>query len=556
VTPRRLLPVGLALALSCTRGGGDGTRSPGVRMSALEAMDGIELVELRVEPRGAPQRSYGEAVDHALSPIERAIVDEVGELGFTHLPAASRLAREVAVSAPDRTTVPPALVDGLMAWAGLVDPPPRLIVVELPDDRAGCDQRYTAACDSAIGSLLEQLRSVRADDARLLFGAGVVRVRGGTTRMIVSVVERTIDLQPVPRRVRSGDGVDVRGRLLGERVRPIVEVIGPRGQWQQVSPRGDGGGGGFAARVECSVGDGVYQVEVLAEGTHGPEVVANFPISCGVDVAREIRSTSEKLEPDITAEQIAAANFHLVNAVRAQRGLPALRWDDRAAAVAEAHCEDMIKNGFVGHRSPRTGDVRDRFSRAKIRGSVIRETVARGYGPAGIHDSLMRSPGHQVNILAADVTHLGVGAVVGEPETEVEGAPRPIWLTQNFFRAGGAGAPASAAELAPALRKLVDAARKTRGQQPLRWHDGLSRVADKLARAYARSRALPKGYEKDVFALGFGSVESHVASSIDFEQLAGMQTFAEPLPNVGIGVVRVREAEGETFLVVVLVASK
>ena len=81
------------------------------------------------------------------------------------MPALSAMARELAAAAPDQVNVPPSLVDGLMAWSGLVDPSPRLVVVELGSDRAGCHRRPAAACTGAIESLVDQVRSTLPDVA-------------------------------------------------------------------------------------------------------------------------------------------------------------------------------------------------------------------------------------------------------------------------------------------------------------------------------------------------------------------------------------------------------
>jgi hypothetical protein len=262
----------------------------------------------------------------------------------------------------------------------------------------------------------------------------------------------------------------------------------------------------------------------------------------------------ERLDPAVTPQQIARANFHYLNEERERRGLPALQWDDRAAAVAEEHSLDMAKHGFVGHRSPRTGEVSDRFQRARIKGSVIRENVARGYGPKGIHDSLMRSPGHRVNIVARDVTHVGIGVVIGAAESNVPNAPRPVFATQNYFRAPGAGAPADAA-LVPSLREKIDAQRSDAGLRPAQWDPGLDAIALDVAKAYARDRK-PGGFEKDVFALGYKAVETHRVESEDFFALATLDTWSLPRLGAGIGVVRVGKGDATRFLMVVLVATR
>lgn len=554
---RAALGCALALAPACQSSGTSGGHRRGDVVAPSSAdLRGITLVELEVTPRGEPASHYAAGnTTHALEAAEADIAEALAGLPMTHAPALSRMTRELARLAPDQVNVPATLVDALMAWAGIVEPPPRLVVVEIADDRIGCHRRISAGCRDALHSLVEQVRATLPDAEPLEFGVGVVALPAGRTRMMVSILERSIELEPIPASVGGGASVTLQGRLLGPRERPVVEVVDPAGNWGPV-PTAVTGDGSFRATVQCRR-RGAHQVEVLAEGPHGPEVAANFPLWCGSRPPSTISMSIERVDPSVTADQIARANFVYLNEERERRGLPALVWDPAAAEVALGHSKDMQENGFVGHRSPATGDVTSRFLRAKLSGTVIRENVARGYGPRGIHESLMRSPGHRVNILAADVTHVGIGAVLGPAETNVPGAPRPVFATQNFYRKAGAGAPERERDLAPALADRVDAARAQAGLAPAIWDAKLDKIAQKRADAHAAGKPPPDGFEKEVFALGYEAVESHKISSPDFEALAGVDLFLAPAMSAGLGVVRAHDATGiEVFVAVVLVAER
>jgi uncharacterized protein YkwD len=281
-------------------------------------------------------------------------------------------------------------------------------------------------------------------------------------------------------------------------------------------------------------------------------VAAIFPIFCGTQPPRSLRVTLEELDPRVSADQVARAIFHYLDEERRMRGLPPLEWDDRAAAVAEEHSLDMVRHGYVGHRSPRTGDVRDRFERARIRGTVVRENVARGYGPKGIHDSLMNSPGHRVNIVAEDVSHVGIGVVIADPETNVPGAPRPVFATQNFFRKPGAGAP-SDEQLVPTMHARVDAVRKDARLPPATWDPGLDAIALRVAQAYARGRQ-PGRFDAEVFDLGYEAVQTHRVESPDYDALATLDVWNEQSLHAGVGIVPVGRGDDRRFLMVVLIA--
>lgn len=542
----------LGLACGAPSPGSNGrSRAPSAD-SRAEDLAGISLHELEIGPRGPWADRYGAAMKHELSPTEAAIGQALRSLPVDHSSALSRVTREITRTAPDRVNMPPALVDGLMAWGGLVDPPPRLVVVEMPEDPEGCHARPGPGCQPAIDSLVQQVRLTMPKDAQLEYGVGVARVAGGATRMIVAVLEKSIQLEPVPVSLGARENVVLRGRLLAELRRPTLEIIDPRGDWSS-TPATVETDGGFEVTMSCRGIRGPHQVEILAEGLHGPEVAANFPVYCGTRPPRSLTVTLERLAPAVTPGQIARANFHYLNEERQRRGLPPLKWDDRAAAVAEQHSMDMAENGFVGHRSPRTGDVRDRFERARIKGTVIRENVARSYGPKGMHDSLMSSPGHRVNIVAPDVTHVGIGVVIGEPETNVSEAPRPLFATQNFFRKPGAGAPADA-DLVPEMRAKIDAMRASARLPRVQWDRRLDTIALRVAKSYARGRA-PGRFDEDVFALGYAAVETHRVESPDFDALAMMEAWKQRSLHAGVGIVPVGRGDDRRFLMVVLVAT-
>lgn len=509
--------------------------------------DGITLTPLEVEFSGPPARTYGGPVRHPLSPTEQSVAAVLSERGMQADPALNRAARELARTLPNGANVPSRLIEAVLAWAGVVDPPPRLVVVELPEDPAACYRNYTDACRGAVASLVGKVESA-SSRVPARFGVGVARGTDGNTRMITAVVDPMVAMAPVPTTMSARDRVEIRGRLVGARTKPSVEVVEPSGRGY-TAPTSVSLDGSFSAQIECA-SRGVYQVEVMADGAHGPEVAANFPVSCAMPAPTRVRVELERIAAGVDADAFARANFAHLNNERKRRGVAPVSWDDRAAGVAEAHSKDMMRGGFVGHVSPRTGDVSARFERARIVGAVIRENVARGYGPKGIHDSLMSSPGHRVNLLAEDVTHVGIGVVVGPIDPEVPGAPRPLFVTQNFFKKPGAGAPRDG-QLAPTIRARVDGARTQRGLGAVRWDDGLDVVANTLAARVAAGRRLPSGWEQEVFDLGYETVETHQVTAPDFDALPGVDLFFGPELAAGVGVVRQPKDQG--FVMIVLV---
>lgn len=553
---RTLLGSSLALLVGCTvppASSGSRTLEPRAEDVKRGTFDGITLTETVVAPSGAAAQRYGDTPQHALNPTETVLVQSMmAQLKLEHSPALSKMTRELARTAPDRTTVPPALVDGLMAWAGLVHPSPRLVSAEIAYDPERCARGAEAQCAAELQPLIAEVgANLSSPDA--MFGVGVARPRPDRTRLFVAVLEPAVELEPIARSLPAGQSVRVAGRLRGSRSAPRVEVVGSKGDWGRIATTVSVDGS-FSATVPCT-DRGAQQIEVLADGEHGPEVVANFPVFCGTDAPDAMTVEVERVSADVSPEQVARANFAYLNAERERRGLEPLQWSDEAADIARAHSRDMVENRFVGHRSPSTGDVTQRFVRGGLRGTIILENVARGYGPKGIHDSLMSSPGHRINILSPDVTHVGIGVVIAEPESDAEIAPRPIFATQNFFRKPGAGAPADG-KLVPSLQAKIDRSREARGLPPVDWDRALMKVADEVTRAHAEGKKVPAGFEKKVFAEGYTAVETVQARSADFDALATVDLWTQKDLHVGLGIRRVSEGGDEAFLMVVLVAER
>jgi len=120
----------------------------------------------------------------------------------------------------------------------------------------------------------------------------------------------------------------------------------------------------------------------------------------------------------------------LHNQVRAANDLPSLRENPRLRKAALGHSQDMVKNRFFEHTTPKGVTMVDRILRAKYvredQGWSLGENLAWGTGsfgtPRGAVDAWMQSPGHRANILKRSFRELGVGIVIGVPVSDAAGA--------------------------------------------------------------------------------------------------------------------------------------
>jgi uncharacterized protein YkwD len=290
---------------------------------------------------------------------------------------------------------------------------------------------------------------------------------------------------------------------------------------------------------------------VTATGPEGPTVLANFPVWCREDAPTSItvRSDDDDTKPVKTEDEAEQRMFDMVNRDRADAGLPALAWDDRAAAVARGHSEEMHETGDVAHTSSTTGTAADRVKAGGIKTAAVLENIARAYGVSEAETGLMNSPGHRANLFSTEVTHLGIGIVFGD---EVAGR-REMFVTQVFIRITP---PIDVDDVTDQVRGEVEDVRTLGNDGDLdaiakTLADSLAAGGDRKEASAAASKSLDKlsaRYRK------VGSVITTVAdlSAVDAKALVGDATKAT---HVGIGVAQGTHeelGEGAVFIVLLL----
>ncbi len=253
-------------------------------------------------------------------------------------------------------------------------------------------------------------------------GVGIDR-SGPEVRVVAGFQETPIVLgAAIPRRLRAGAGARVSARIDGAYRDPELVITSPDGRVREAPPAR---GRDLSGEIHCDA-DGRYQIEIVATGAVGPTVLANFPVYCGVSPPSVwhggVGMHQGSADPAAAEQEIVA----LVNRDRARAGLTAVTADGRLAAIARAHCQDMVDHDFVGHLSPRTGTAMDRVRRAGLKPDIVFENVGRAYSPDQAESGFLGSPGHRSNLLDPRARRIGVGVVFGP---EVSGA-RPLFVTQ------------------------------------------------------------------------------------------------------------------------------
>ncbi|NLV16131.1 MAG: hypothetical protein GXY50_02820 [Syntrophomonadaceae bacterium] len=118
--------------------------------------------------------------------------------------------------------------------------------------------------------------------------------------------------------------------------------------------------------------------------------------------------------------------FDLTNAVRARQGVTPLVYDDKVAAIARLHSEDMAKRNYFSHDSLDGKSVLDRMKKTGYTYMTVAENIAAGQQNAiNAHEELMNSKGHRQAILNGTLKYCGTGvAVNGEGR---------LYFTHDFY---------------------------------------------------------------------------------------------------------------------------
>ena len=107
---------------------------------------------------------------------------------------------------------------------------------------------------------------------------------------------------------------------------------------------------------------------------------------------------------------------------------PALQWDDRLAAVARMHSEEMARIGYFSHQGADGSSSARRVSMAGIKWLATGENIANCASVTEAESLFMNEPkfqqNHRWNILNANYTHVGVGVARSQDGS--------LYITQEF----------------------------------------------------------------------------------------------------------------------------
>ncbi len=325
-----------------------------------------------------------------------------------------RAATDLAAVLPLTGRLPPSLVTFAIHHHGIVEPSPNVFTVQ------------GIAADAVPTYFAQKVSPWLQRRNFAAFGLGRAHREGGAVWVLLLMRSR-LQLKPVPRRQPLNGEFLLRGRLLGRASSAQLLVSRPSGvvteqKFGGKRPR-------LRAQVECKAERGQHRIEIVADLGRGVEMLANFPVYCGVQPPEELAWQAAPLA-DLSAEGSETALLALINRDRKRAGLKMLKLDPQLQRVARKYSEEMVRTGMVAHVSAETGSVTDRLRAAGIRSPIVAENLARSLNARSAHRGLMNSPGHRANILFKAVTHVGVGVSMDGPINEP--SSRSVVVTEIF----------------------------------------------------------------------------------------------------------------------------
>jgi uncharacterized protein YkwD len=251
---------------------------------------------------------------------------------------------------------------------------------------------------------------------------GIATLGSSTKEVIAAVaIDALADLSSLPTRVRIGQWLDVRARLLVSASEAKVVVLGPVGRPKTVTSSLHANE--VRARFSADRG-GPWLVQIVASAHSGPRPVAEAVVHADAEPPAAFYASPAPGEHAAAgSNDPATAIERMVNAARTSERLPALRRDPRLDAIAQTHADAMRTARRVGHDVGR-GDPRGRVAAAGLDVSAAGENVSHAANAQRAHRALWASPSHRGNLLHPRYDAIGVGT-----------APDPdgtLWVCEVF----------------------------------------------------------------------------------------------------------------------------
>jgi uncharacterized protein YkwD len=315
------------------------------------------------------------------------------------------------------------------------------------------------------------MQYVRSAAGEVRYGIATAPGTSGGTKLSLVMQEPQLELlEPFPRKLDPKTDATLSGRLLGALDNAKVLVSDPRGKIEQPQSKP---GKELRVPVSCGGRTGRMAVEIRAERQGQPEVVANFPVVCGTEPPTSVDVPAPGGDP----AQKERAIFEQINAERTEAGIPALKWDAKAAQVARSVSDSEAKGGGGGTT---LGELEGRLKAAGIVSPIVLANPAATRTAEEAQWRFSLSPVYRANYMSTDATNGGIGVAIGK---DAQGG-NVAFVTELFVRELG---QVDVATVAPKLRETINKKRASAGMPAFKDDPILDKVAQEYAQALASS---------------------------------------------------------------------
>lgn len=264
-------------------------------------------------------------------------------------------------------------------------------------------------------------------------GSAEVVSSTGSHTLAAIVVDALADLEPLPTRVRLGQWLRLRARLLVPARRAETILLGPRGAPRTIPTelRPD------EVRSVFSLDQpGMWRIQLLLDTETGPRPVAEAwafvgeePNLSAAQAPAPGESLSVRAAPAATEAPAATTEeeqrnllFEMLNAARRSEQRMPTRRDPRLDQLARAHAEAMRRTQQTAHDVGQ-GLPSERLHSAGIEAALVGENVAHAASLGRAHRALWDSPAHRGTLLDPRFAAVGIGVAS-------EGAA--VWVCELF----------------------------------------------------------------------------------------------------------------------------
>jgi len=271
---------------------------------------------------------------------------------------------------------------------------------------------------------LEQWRATFHDIGERRCGIASGYAPDGTQVIAAIALDAIADLTTsIPVRTHVGSWISFEAKMLVPTTSAHVVIVGPSGEPHTITSSFDG----TMVRSRFAPDRvGTFTVQLVADVATGPRPALDVELFADAEPPQQMPSLvapGESASSGVTDGRTALAA--MVQALRTQQSLAALRRDARLDAIAAAHAERMKAAHTVGH-DVGDGDPAERLQNAGLSARESGENVAHAQSVVLAHRALWQSPSHRANLQHADYDALGV-AVLADPDGSV-------WVAEVFAR--------------------------------------------------------------------------------------------------------------------------